>query len=141
MCYGVCVPMMTSCVCVAGTLSTELFSSPTLTVSPAEVFKYEQMTLTCKSQRYAAGRINESELTYTLDPEERTRHQDARRRGVFLSTAQDNINYTCTAEAKGIKKQSRALALRPKSTSHEHLMKPSVVLRLFGYITCLFCLF
>ncbi|XP_028262378.1 platelet endothelial cell adhesion molecule isoform X3 [Parambassis ranga] len=92
---------------------TELFSTPTLTVSPAEVFQREKMMLTCKSQRYATERINESELTYTLDPEERARPTMSR--GVFLSTAPpEDINYTCTAEAKGIKKQSQALALRPK---------------------------
>lgn len=94
-------------------LFTELFSVPTLTVSPAEVFQKEYMTLTCKSERYASERLRREELTYTLDPPDNPLIR--RNPGVFIGKAlTHDFNYTCVAQAKGITKRSETLTIRPK---------------------------
>ncbi|KAM9363447.1 platelet endothelial cell adhesion molecule isoform 4-T4 [Symphorus nematophorus] len=90
---------------------TELFSVPTLTMSPAEVFQGDYMRLTCKSS-YASERIHKEELIYTLDPPQSPlSNQD----GVFSGRVlQFDFNYTCVAQAKGIMKHSKTLTVRPK---------------------------
>ncbi|XP_037620978.1 platelet endothelial cell adhesion molecule isoform X2 [Sebastes umbrosus] len=93
---------------------TELFSVPTLTTSPAEVFQNERMTLTCKSEISAAERLRREELTYTLDPPDSPLHRRDSI-GVFSGNAlQYDFNYTCVAQAKGIVKHSETLTVRPK---------------------------
>ncbi|XP_029950005.1 platelet endothelial cell adhesion molecule isoform X2 [Salarias fasciatus] len=92
---------------------TELFSVPTLRVSPAEVFQREAMTLTCRSESVASERLDRKELVYTLSPPENP--LVAVGTGVFSGKAlQFDFNYTCAAEAKGIKKFSQTLTVRPK---------------------------
>lgn len=94
-------------------LSTELFSVPTLTMSPAEVFQREYMTLTCRSESSASERLGREELTYTLDPPES--QLIPKGTGVFSGRApQNDFNYTCVAQAKGIMKHSETLIVRPK---------------------------
>lgn len=94
-------------------LSTELFSVPTLRMSPAEVFQKDTITLTCRSESYASERINESELTYTLNPPEA--FMSSLGNGVFYGKAlQHEFNYSCVAQAKGIVKHSEVLTVRPK---------------------------
>ncbi|XP_038570366.1 platelet endothelial cell adhesion molecule isoform X3 [Micropterus salmoides] len=94
-------------------LVTELFSMPTLTMSPAEVFQKENMTLTCKSESYASERLRMEELTYTLDPPNSL--LSPRDIGVFSGKAlQYDFNYTCVAQAKGITKHSETLTVRPR---------------------------
>lgn len=94
-------------------LSTDLFSVPTLIMSPTEVFQDEPMLLICRSERVATGRLNRNDLTYTLDPAEH--FVTATRAGEFSRTAmKTDFTYTCAAEAKGIKKRSEALTVRPK---------------------------
>ncbi|XP_071360447.1 platelet endothelial cell adhesion molecule isoform X2 [Trachinotus anak] len=91
---------------------TELFSAPTLTMSPAEVFQREYMTLTCKSERYASERLTGAELMYTLEPPDSL---IPRSPGVFSGKALPyDFNYTCVARAKGIVKHSETLTVRPK---------------------------
>ncbi|XP_058496617.1 uncharacterized protein LOC131466980 [Solea solea] len=92
---------------------TELFSSPTLTMFPADVFKGENMSLTCKSESYASERIDKGELTYTLEPSDTS--MISTKPGVFSVKALTfDFNYTCVAQAKGIKKRSETLTVRPK---------------------------
>ncbi|XP_032392807.1 platelet endothelial cell adhesion molecule isoform X11 [Etheostoma spectabile] len=92
---------------------TELFSVPTFTMSPAEVFQKEYMTLTCKSERFASERLNREELTYALDPSESPLIPKSA--GVFYGKAlQYDFNYTCVARARGIVKHSETLTVRPK---------------------------
>ncbi|XP_040002657.1 platelet endothelial cell adhesion molecule isoform X2 [Xiphias gladius] len=92
---------------------TELFSAPTLTMSPAEVFQKEYMTLTCKSESYASERLNRAELTYTLEPPDSPLFP--MKPGVFSGKAlQYDFNYTCVAQAKGIMKHSETLTVQPK---------------------------
>ncbi|XP_034747020.1 platelet endothelial cell adhesion molecule isoform X3 [Etheostoma cragini] len=92
---------------------TELFSVPTFTMSPAEVFQKEYMTLTCKSERFASERLNREELTYALDPFESPLIPKSA--GVFYGKAlQYDFNYTCVARARGIVKHSETLTVRPK---------------------------
>ncbi|XP_008293784.1 platelet endothelial cell adhesion molecule isoform X3 [Stegastes partitus] len=89
---------------------TELFSAPTLTMSPAEVFQREPMKLTCNSERFASERIQRNELTYTLHPLENPMDT-----GVFSVKAPlRDFNYTCAARAKGIEKHSETLTVRPR---------------------------
>ncbi|XP_044044731.1 platelet endothelial cell adhesion molecule isoform X3 [Siniperca chuatsi] len=91
----------------------ELFSVPTLTMSPAEVFQKEHMKLTCKSESYASERLRKEELTYTLDPPESPLIPSGT--GVFSGKAlQYDFNYTCVAQAQGITKHSETLTVRPK---------------------------
>ncbi|XP_041820625.1 platelet endothelial cell adhesion molecule isoform X4 [Chelmon rostratus] len=91
----------------------ELFSVPTLTMSPAEVFQREYMTLTCKSDSYASERLSPGQLTYSLDP--RQSFLMPKDNGVFFGKALlYDFNYTCVAQAKGIVKHSETLTVRPK---------------------------
>lgn len=102
-------------------LSTELFSVPTLTMSPAEVFLKEYMTLTCKSESYASERLHKNELTYTLDPPEHILY--SKENGVFSGKALlSEFNYTCAAQAKGIVKHSETLTVRPKGNFSTSIM-------------------
>lgn len=95
--------------------STELFSTPTLTMSPAEVFQKDYMTLTCKSEIYAFERLTYRELIYSLEPSES--HLTQMRPGVFSGKAlQYEFNYTCVARARGIMKRSKTLTVHPKGT-------------------------
>ncbi|XP_078121671.1 platelet endothelial cell adhesion molecule isoform X3 [Sander vitreus] len=92
---------------------TELFSVPTFTMSPAEVFQKEDMTLTCKSESFASERLRREELTYTLDPPENL--LTPKGPGVFHGKAlQYDFNFTCVARARGIVKHSETLTVRPK---------------------------
>ncbi|KAM9856646.1 platelet endothelial cell adhesion molecule isoform 3-T3 [Aulostomus maculatus] len=92
---------------------TELFSAPTLTMSPAEVFEKEFVTLTCKSEHVASEKLSRKELTYTLDPPESLLILNDT--GVFFGKALTyDLNYTCIAQAKGIIKRSKNLTVRPK---------------------------
>ncbi|XP_077427421.1 platelet endothelial cell adhesion molecule isoform X3 [Vanacampus margaritifer] len=96
-------------------LVTELFSVPTLTISPREVFQREYMTLSCKSERFASERLHRDELTYSLDPPESLLFPKST--GVFFGKALlYEFNYTCIAQAKGIRKYSSPLTVRPKVT-------------------------
>ncbi|XP_070711966.1 platelet endothelial cell adhesion molecule isoform X3 [Pempheris klunzingeri] len=91
----------------------ELFSVPTLTMSPAEVFQKENMTLTCKSENYASERLGRQELTYTLDPPDS--FLIPKDTGVFFGKPRPyEFNYTCVAQARGIMKHSRTLTVRAK---------------------------
>ncbi|XP_071396153.1 platelet endothelial cell adhesion molecule isoform X5 [Centroberyx affinis] len=92
---------------------TELFSVPTLTVSPAEVFQGDDMKLTCRSENFASEILRREEVTYAIDPaESRLISSEA---GVFSGrTLPYDFNYTCTAQAKGIMKRSKVLTVRPK---------------------------
>ncbi|XP_029368750.1 platelet endothelial cell adhesion molecule isoform X3 [Echeneis naucrates] len=92
---------------------TELFSAPILTMSPAEVFEKEYLTLTCKSASYASERIHGGELTYTLEPSNRL--LSSRKPGVFSGmVGSDSFSCTCAAQAKGIVKHSETLTVHPK---------------------------
>ncbi|KAM7009978.1 platelet endothelial cell adhesion molecule isoform 5-T5 [Tautogolabrus adspersus] len=92
---------------------TELFSVPTLTMSPAEVFQKDDMTLTCRSESYASERLSKEDLTYTLDPPESP--LTPKGTGVFSGRALlYDFNYTCVARAKGIVKHSKTMTVRPK---------------------------
>ncbi|XP_062420596.1 platelet endothelial cell adhesion molecule isoform X2 [Pungitius pungitius] len=92
---------------------TELFSVPTLTVSPAEVFQRENITLTCKSESSASVRLDQEELTYALDPPGSLLVSGGT--GIFSGRAPPhNFNYTCVARAKGVEKHSEPLTVRPK---------------------------
>ncbi|XP_070845429.1 platelet endothelial cell adhesion molecule isoform X1 [Chaetodon trifascialis] len=92
---------------------TELFSVPTLTMSPAEVFQKDYMTLTCKSESYATERLSKGELTYSLDPPQS--FLMSKDNGVFFGKALlYDFNYTCVAQAKGVVKHSETLTVRPK---------------------------
>ncbi|XP_062244082.1 platelet endothelial cell adhesion molecule isoform X2 [Platichthys flesus] len=91
----------------------ELFSAPTLTMSPAEVFQKDHMTLTCRSKIYVSERISMEELSYTLEPPDS--HLTPMKPGVFSGRAlQHDFNYTCVAQAKGIMKHSDTLTIYPK---------------------------
>uniref|UniRef100_A0A1A7WD93 Ig-like domain-containing protein n=1 Tax=Iconisemion striatum TaxID=60296 RepID=A0A1A7WD93_9TELE len=92
---------------------TELFSVPQLIMSPPQVFQMKPMTLICKSQHVATERINKEDLTYSLDPAEHFLTPNGA--GIFSGKALKNeFNYTCIAEAKGIRKRSRTLTISPK---------------------------
>ncbi|CAI5679067.1 unnamed protein product [Oreochromis niloticus] len=91
----------------------ELFSVPSLTMFPTEIFQGEIMTLTCNSERFASQRINREDLEYTLYPSKNL--PSSGKPGVFnVKALQNDFNYTCSAEAKGIKKDSKTLMIRPK---------------------------
>ncbi|KAM3623915.1 uncharacterized protein V6R79_017027 [Siganus canaliculatus] len=91
----------------------ELFSVPTLTMSPAEVFQRDYMTLTCKSERFASEKLREEDLIYSLDPSQNA--LTSQRNGVFAGRSSPfEVNYTCVARAKGIVKHSETLTIRPK---------------------------
>lgn len=86
---------------------------PTLTMFPTEVFQGDLITLTCRSERFARERINREDLIYSLYPSQIP--PSSGEPGVFhVKGLQNDFNYTCSAEAKGIKKHSKMLEIRPK---------------------------
>ncbi|XP_029005494.1 platelet endothelial cell adhesion molecule-like isoform X3 [Betta splendens] len=92
---------------------TELFSVPKLTISPAEVFQGDNITLTCRSEIYVPGRINNRDLIYSLSSfrEGFTKMSP----GVFSGrTLPYEFNYTCAAQARGVLKESQILTVLPK---------------------------
>ncbi|CAN9510781.1 unnamed protein product [Ophioblennius macclurei] len=92
---------------------TELFSAPTLTVSPAQVFQREDMTLTCWSENVASEMLDRKDLTYSLYP--RDLPLGGAGIGRFSGKALLHVfNYTCSAKAKGIEKFSQTLTVRPR---------------------------
>ncbi|XP_037115282.1 platelet endothelial cell adhesion molecule isoform X5 [Syngnathus acus] len=96
-------------------LVTELFSVPTLSMSPSEVFQRDHMTLSCRSDSFASERLHRDELTYSLDPPESLLLPKSS--GVFSGKALlYEFNYTCIAQAKGIRKYSKPLTVIPKVT-------------------------
>lgn len=98
-------------------LSTELFSVPTLTMHPAEVFQNDNMTLTCKSRIHVPQRLSENEMNYSLNATE-VLHED-KGNGVFLiKTPLYDSNYRCKVEAKDIEKYSEILTVHPKGNSN-----------------------
>lgn len=98
-------------------LSTELFSVPTLTVYPAEVFQKDNMTLTCKSRSHVPERLGKNEMIYSLGESEVP--PDHQGNGVFLiKTPLNESNYTCAVRAKGIVKSSEILTVHPKGNSN-----------------------
>lgn len=94
-------------------LSTELFSTPTITMSPTVVFQREDMSLTCNSEKVASERINRENVTYSLEPPNFL--LTSTKPGVFSGkTMMYEFNYTCVAQAKGITKYSATLSVKPK---------------------------
>ncbi|KAM4750240.1 platelet endothelial cell adhesion molecule isoform 2-T2 [Anableps anableps] len=92
---------------------TELFSVPTLKMSPPKVFQGDSISLTCKSEILSRDRLDEEKLIYTLEPPEDPMTQQYK--GVFTGIAKTiDFSYTCTAVANGIKKKSKVLTIRPK---------------------------
>ncbi|XP_047222320.1 platelet endothelial cell adhesion molecule isoform X2 [Girardinichthys multiradiatus] len=91
----------------------ELFSVPTLKMSPPEVFQGDSIRLICQSERLSYNRLGGENLIYSLEPLEY--HMSRAGNGVFAGNAKTiDSNYTCTAAAKGIKKKSNVLTIRPK---------------------------
>ncbi|XP_075888856.1 platelet endothelial cell adhesion molecule-like [Nelusetta ayraudi] len=91
----------------------ELFSAPTLTLSPAEVFQEDEVTLTCRSDSYASERLNDSQLMYSLDPPQDFLYSKSN--GVFYGKApKSEINVSCVAKDKNVTKSSEISTLRPK---------------------------
>ncbi|XP_008315964.1 platelet endothelial cell adhesion molecule isoform X3 [Cynoglossus semilaevis] len=92
---------------------TELFSTPTITMSPTVVFQREDMSLTCNSEKVASERINRENVTYSLEPPNFL--LTSTKPGVFSGkTMMYEFNYTCVAQAKGITKYSATLSVKPK---------------------------
>ncbi|CAL9700883.1 unnamed protein product [Knipowitschia caucasica] len=92
---------------------TELFSVPTLAMSPAEVFQKELFKLICKSEEFASERLSREDLTYSIEPSQI--HLQERSSGEFSGKSLSvDFNYSCIAKAKGIEKHSRILTVRPK---------------------------
>lgn len=97
-------------------LSTELFSAPTLIMSKAEVFQMDDITFTCRSEKYASERLNGSQLMYSLDPPQDFLYSKIN--GVFNGKAPKfEFNVRCAAKDKGITKYSRVFTLYPKGRS------------------------
>ncbi|XP_041839653.1 platelet endothelial cell adhesion molecule isoform X3 [Melanotaenia boesemani] len=94
----------------------ELFSRPTLTMSPPEVFRNDPMKLICRSEKVATEKLDRTELTYTLHSLEMTfLPRDRLNTGVFsIKAPLNDFNCTCVAQARNIEKSSKILAVRPK---------------------------
>ncbi|KAK7930763.1 hypothetical protein WMY93_007158 [Mugilogobius chulae] len=92
---------------------TELFSVPTLTMSPVEVFQREPMKLICKSDHIVPERLSIEDLTYSIIPDQI--HLQEKNKGEFSGRALPvEFNYSCIAMAKGVIKYSKTLTVRPK---------------------------
>ncbi|KAL7860281.1 hypothetical protein AOLI_G00166300 [Acnodon oligacanthus] len=90
----------------------ELFSTPVLSMTPEQVFEGWSFSLSCWSSMISQQRINHTDMKYTL-----YKNQHLLKTGhIFRYTASQSMsgNYTCTAEAKGIKKTSKQLTIDVK---------------------------
>ncbi|KAK3575395.1 hypothetical protein QTP86_025800, partial [Hemibagrus guttatus] len=71
----------------------ELFSTPMLTIDPAEVFEGQQFMVTCRSLEFASERIGRHDIKYSIyrnDQELGFSYKDA-------ASPRTNGNYTCAA--------------------------------------------
>lgn len=101
--------------CLFNNLSTELFSVPTLRMSPLEVFQGDSIQLICSSKTFSHNR-RKIEPVYSLKPSDH--YMTIQQNGVFIGNAKTtDFNYTCTASAKGINKTSNVLTIGPKGES------------------------
>lgn len=105
-------------------LSSELFSAPTLSMAPSEVFQGEQMTLTCRSESLASERLRRDQLIYSLvPPDHLLLPTDS---GVFTGKAlAHDFSYTCEARANGLVKRSPVLMVHPKGEKRARRMLSS----------------
>ncbi|XP_056588053.1 platelet endothelial cell adhesion molecule isoform X3 [Triplophysa dalaica] len=90
----------------------ELFSVPVLSISAAQVFEGESITVTCQVNSFASERIQSDEIKYSIF------RDDALliREGNYSVTASKETNgkYMCKAEAKSISKKSWSLVFEAK---------------------------
>ncbi|XP_060725008.1 platelet endothelial cell adhesion molecule isoform X1 [Tachysurus vachellii] len=83
----------------------ELFSTPVLTIIPAEVFEGQQVTVTCSSSEFASERIGRRDVRYSI-------YRNNQELGSSDSSYRDkassrtNGNYTCTARVNNTVKWS-----------------------------------
>ncbi|XP_036445479.1 platelet endothelial cell adhesion molecule [Colossoma macropomum] len=90
----------------------ELFSMPVLSMTPEQVFEGQSFSLSCSSSMKFQQRINHTDVKYTL-----YKNQHPLKTGQifkYTATQATNGNYTCMAEAKGIKKNSKQLIINVK---------------------------
>ncbi|XP_062875009.1 platelet endothelial cell adhesion molecule isoform X2 [Trichomycterus rosablanca] len=90
----------------------ELFSAPVLKITPEQVFEGQNFHLNCMSYDISKKRINNTDVRYTLFKGQHL----LKRSSIYNSVANkaSSGNYTCTAEAKGIRKTSMSLLLNVK---------------------------
>ncbi|KAF5897017.1 platelet endothelial cell adhesion molecule-like isoform X1, partial [Clarias magur] len=76
---------------------TELFSTPVLTVTPAEVFERQRFNLTCKSSNVASEKIGHEDVKYSIYRNDQTLVSV---NGVYSRMAENETNgeYTCSAQ-------------------------------------------
>ncbi|KAM6972011.1 platelet endothelial cell adhesion molecule [Aplochiton taeniatus] len=93
---------------------TELFSAPTLSMDPAEVFPSDVLRFVCTSLNYSSERVRAKDVRYTIRTHNKLSPQDMGEGVYVVHTSSKDFNYTCQAEAKGVTKSSNTLQVKPK---------------------------
>ncbi|KAL4648051.1 platelet endothelial cell adhesion molecule-like isoform X2 [Arapaima gigas] len=114
----------------------ELFSKPTLSMHPEEVFENDTFTLTCSTANINQQRIQWSELKYSIYKDSTVISESSS----YSATAGLHFdgNYFCKIEARTISKDSSKLDLRVKELVSQPLIKAlgTVVLRKQFWVEC-----
>ncbi|XP_026868166.2 platelet endothelial cell adhesion molecule isoform X2 [Electrophorus electricus] len=93
----------------------ELFSQPTVTVTPTDVFEGQDFTVHCRSLDFASERIRRDDVKYSI-----LRNEDNVTLGRFDGTyramagTKTNGNYTCSAQVRTIVKRSTSVSFEAK---------------------------
>ncbi|XP_027024125.2 platelet endothelial cell adhesion molecule isoform X2 [Tachysurus fulvidraco] len=83
----------------------ELFSTPVLTITPAEVFEGQQFTVTCSSSEFASERIGLRDVRYSIYRNDQELGSSDSSYTGRASSGTDG-NYTCTARVNDTVKTS-----------------------------------
>uniref|UniRef100_A0A4W4EIT2 Ig-like domain-containing protein n=1 Tax=Electrophorus electricus TaxID=8005 RepID=A0A4W4EIT2_ELEEL len=92
-----------------------LFSQPTVTVTPTDVFEGQDFTVHCRSLDFASERIRRDDVKYSI-----LRNEDNVTLGRFDGTyramagTKTNGNYTCSAQVRTIVKRSTSVSFEAK---------------------------
>ncbi|XP_046703839.1 platelet endothelial cell adhesion molecule isoform X3 [Silurus meridionalis] len=91
----------------------ELFSTPVLTITPAEVFEKESFNVTCRSSKIASERIGHDDVKYFIYRSNKMISSD---NGIYKTMAKNetNGNYTCTAQVNNTIKWSQWITFTAK---------------------------
>ncbi|KAK2889082.1 hypothetical protein Q8A67_014457 [Cirrhinus molitorella] len=90
----------------------ELFSMPVLSIHPAEVFEGELFNISCHINNFASERIQMNAIKYSIFQDKTPVIDDKTYSGTAGKAS--NGKYMCTAEAKGIFKESTMVLFETK---------------------------
>lgn len=106
-------------------LLPDLFSTPALSINPADAFEKQQVNVTCTSSEFAAERIGRGDVKYSIY---RNSQVLTSKDGRYTTTAGEETSgeYSCSARVKDTVKWSLPVSFTARGTNLEqHLIRDS----------------